>query len=132
MFGTRCTHVHKTQIAERPASAPTGHVHLYAMQTKTPDVRGDNRDNGRYDTIRDAILTCARKPTRVSLIYRTEPTTKKCKTEKLKSKNGYAQKLTVWGIRVISPEEERKATVGRSEKGVGITPERRSAVYARH
>ena len=39
------------------------------------------------DTIRDAILTCARKPTRVSLIYRTEPTTKKCKTEKLKSKN---------------------------------------------
>jgi len=35
-----------------------------------------------YDTIRDAILTCARKPTRVSLIYRTEPTTKKCKTEK--------------------------------------------------
>ena len=32
----------------------------------------------RYDTIRDAILTCARKPTRVSLIYRTEPTTKKC------------------------------------------------------
>ena len=47
----------------------------------------------RYDTIRDAILTCARKPTRVSLIYRTEPTTKKCKTKKkLKSKNGYAQK----------------------------------------
>ena len=44
----------------------------------------------RYDT--DAILTCARKPTRVSLIYRTETTTKKCKTEKLKSRNGYAQK----------------------------------------
>jgi len=36
----------------------------------------------RYDTIRDAILTCARKPTWVSLIYRTAPTTKKCKTEK--------------------------------------------------
>ena len=30
----------------------------------------------RYDTIRDAILTCARKPTWVSLIYRTETTTK--------------------------------------------------------
>jgi len=28
-----------------------------------------------YDTIRDAILTCAQKLTRVSLIYRTEPTT---------------------------------------------------------
>jgi len=35
----------------------------------------------------------ARKPTRVSSIYRTETTTKKCKTEKkLESKNGYAQK----------------------------------------
>jgi len=33
-------------------------------------------------TIRDAILTCARRPTWVSLIYRTETTTKKCKTEK--------------------------------------------------
>ena len=28
------------------------------------------------DTIRDAILMCARKPTWVSLIYRTEPTTR--------------------------------------------------------
>jgi len=44
-----------------------------------------------HDTIRDAILTYARKPTLVSLIYRTETTIKKCKTEKLKSKNGYAQ-----------------------------------------
>ena len=39
----------------------------------------------RYDTTRDAILTFAWKPTRVSLICRTEPTTKKWKTEKLKS-----------------------------------------------
>ena len=37
-------------------------------------------------TIRDAILTCAQKLTRISLIYRTEPTTKKWKTEKVKSK----------------------------------------------
>jgi len=44
----------------------------------------------RYDTIRDAILACARKPTRVTLIYRTETTANKWKTEKLKSKNGYA------------------------------------------
>ena len=44
-----------------------------------------------YDTIRDAILTCARKPTWVGLIYRTEmpTTTKNCKTEKLKSKSRY-------------------------------------------
>jgi len=40
-----------------------------------------------YDTIRDAILTCARKPTWIALIYRTETTTKNCKTEKLKSKS---------------------------------------------
>jgi len=40
----------------------------------------------RYDTTQDVILTCARKPTRVSLIYRTGPTTKKRKTEKLKRK----------------------------------------------
>ena len=26
----------------------------------------------RYNTIRDAILTCARKPTRVSLIYKPQ------------------------------------------------------------
>ena len=57
-------------------------------------------------TIRDAILTCARKPTCVSLIYHTEPTTKKWKTEKVK--NGYAQKYTVWGIHVVSPEEEKE------------------------
>jgi len=39
-----------------------------------------------YDTIRDTILTCAQKLTQVSLIYLTKPTTKKWKTEKLKSK----------------------------------------------
>jgi len=39
-------------------------------------------------TIQDAILTRARKPTWVSLIHCMETTTKKCKTEKVKSKNG--------------------------------------------
>jgi len=70
------------QIAPRTARArppPTVH-HMRA------------NDTIRYDTVRDAILTCARKPTRVSLIYRTEPTSKKCKTEKLKSSRGHAQK----------------------------------------
>ena len=67
------------------------------------------------DTIRDAILTCARKPTWVSLIYRMEPTTNKCKTEKLKSKKRICSEVTVNspGIHVVSPEEERKAAVGR-------------------
>ena len=47
----------------------------------------------RYDTTRDVLLTCAGKPTCVSLIYRTEPTIKKCKNrKKLKCKNGHVQK----------------------------------------
>ena len=45
----------------------------------------------RHDTIREASLTCARKLTQVSLIYRTEPKTKKWKKEELKRNNGYAQ-----------------------------------------
>jgi len=40
----------------------------------------------RYDTIWDAILTCNQKLTWVSLIYRTEPTTKTWKNRKTKSK----------------------------------------------
>jgi len=43
--------------------------------------------------MRDVVLTCAQKLTHVSLIYRTEPTSKKRKTEKVKSKkNGYVHK----------------------------------------
>jgi len=38
----------------------------------------------RYDTIREAILTRAQKLTRVSLIYRTQPKTKKWKKERTK------------------------------------------------
>jgi len=51
----------------------------------------------RYDAkcyFNNAILTCARKPTWVSLIYRTEPTTKKCKTEKLKSRKQICSEIT--------------------------------------
>ena len=48
-----------------------------------------------YDTIRDAILTCVQKLTRVSLIYRTKPTTKKYKTEKLKSKERIWSEVSV-------------------------------------
>ena len=49
----------------------------------------------KYDTIRDAILTCARQPTRVSLIYRTEPTTKKCKNRETKSIKQICSEITV-------------------------------------
>ena len=62
----------------------------------------------RHNTIRDAILTCARKPTWVSLglIYRTEPTTKKCKTEKKLQTNMLRSNSKSLGIHVVSPEEE--------------------------
>ena len=58
---------------------------------------------------RDVILTCYRKPTRVRFIYSRKTTTKKWRTGRLKSKNGYAQKYrqTVQGIRRVSPEEEK-------------------------
>ena len=50
----------------------------------------------RYDTKREAILTCARKPSWVSLIYRTEPTTKKCKNrKKTKSRKQICSEVTV-------------------------------------
>jgi len=45
--------------------------------------------------IQDAILTCAQKLTRVSLIYCTEPTTKKWKTEKLKRKKCICSEVSV-------------------------------------
>ena len=51
-------------------------------------------DTIRYDTIRDAILTCARKPTWVSLIYRTKPTTKKCKNRKTKSRKQICSEIS--------------------------------------
>jgi len=59
--------------------------------------------------IRDAILMCARKPTSVRLIYRTETTTKNCKTEKLKSKNRYVRSNSKsLGNHVVSHEEEKE------------------------
>jgi len=69
------------------------------------------------DTIRDAILTCARKPTWVSLIYRTETTTKKCKKkEKLKSKKWICSEVTVNNLGTPCSQSWRrkgKAAVGR-------------------
>jgi len=55
-------------------------------------------DTIRYDT--RCYFTCSRKPTRVSLIYRTE---------------------TLWEIHVISPGEERKAMVGRILQKVKVS-----------
>jgi len=65
----------------------------------------------RYDTIRDVILACARKPTWVSLTYRTETTTKKCRTEKVKSINGCSQKYRS-GESVESVRKKKKEGYG--------------------
>jgi len=56
----------------------------------------ETHDRYEYDTIRDAILTCAQK---LTLIYPTEQTTKKWKNEKAKS-NGMCKIL----------KKKRKAT----------------------
>ena len=72
-----------------------------------------NTDTIRYDTIRDAVLKCAQKPTQVTLIYRTEPTTKKWKTAKLKSKKtDVLSKQSGKSVESVQ-EKKRKAAVGR-------------------
>jgi len=92
-------------------SVPVGHVPTFVRyrRRKTSHCRGCASRSIRYDTIRDAVLTCARKPTWVSLTYRTETTTKRFKTEKLKSKNGYARSNSKsLGNHVVSLEEEKE------------------------
>ena len=50
----------------------------------------------RYDTIRDAILTCNQNPDMIQLnLYRTEPTTKSGKAEKLKGKKRLWSEVSV-------------------------------------
>ena len=53
-------------------------------------------------TIRYAILTCARKPTCIRLIYRTETTTKKCKNrKKTKKQKRICSEVTVKVLKKI-------------------------------
>ena len=66
----------------------------------------------KNDTIRDAILSCARKPTWVSLIYHTEPTTKKCKNRKTKSRKQICSEITV-----NSPGNPRGKYLSRIKEG---------------
>ena len=68
----------------------------------------------QYDTIREAILTCARKPTCVSLIYLMEPTTKKCKNRKSKSSQQICSEITVNSLGNPCSESWR-----RKRKGYG-------------
>jgi len=72
------------------------------------------------DTIRDAILTCARKPTRVSLIYRTETTTKRCKTEKLKRKTDKLNATAAFSL--FEYIGQTRGHDGRSDDDVSTLP----------
>ena len=52
-----------------------------------------------WDTIRDAVLTCAQKLTWVSLVYSMEPTTKKVENRKVRSKKQICSEMSInsWG-----------------------------------
>ena len=70
----------------------------------------------RSDTIRDATLTCARKPTWVSLIYHTEPTTKKCKKRKTEIRKQICSEITVNSLGNPCSESWRRKRKGCSGK----------------
>jgi len=79
----------------RPSAVNTHCPHLPLSAVARCRSIARTRGELRHDTIRDAILTCARKPTWVSLIYRTEPTTKKCENRKTKSRKQICSEITV-------------------------------------
>jgi len=69
----------------------------------------------RHDTIRDGVLTCARKPTRVGSIYRTEPWQLKSvkKQKKTKSREQIRSEITV-----NSPGNPRSEYLSRRKEGL--------------
>ena len=71
------SYLHCTSYHNSGGERPSHHHKQRAQQ---------NNNDAPSDTIRDAILTCNQKLTWVSLFYRTEPTIKKWKNRKLKSK----------------------------------------------
>ena len=72
------------------------------------------RAHVRYDTIRDAILTCARKPTWIGLIYRMETTTKNVKQKNWKAKADMLEvTVKVWGIMQFVLKKRKKGCSGK-------------------
>jgi len=66
------THTHPILIVEHPLSTSSIYYDPQHPPCLIHVLHGPSPQSlSRYDTIRDAILTCARKPTKVSLIYRT-------------------------------------------------------------
>ena len=120
VVGARCgqeMNVHRTvRVDWKARSRCSLHWELDAGQSPTftrpivPSCVQQHPCTIRYDTIRDAILTCVRKPTWVSLIYRTQPTTKKCKNRKTKSWKQICSEITV-----NSPENPCSKYLRRNE-----------------
>ena len=69
-----------------------------------------------YDTIRDAILRCAQKLTWVSLIYHTEPTTKKWKTEKAICSEVSVTSELLWNVKQDQNAGKSRVTECPSQK----------------
>jgi len=79
----------------RQITTPAPHCSVF-LQARCPSCRPTNSVKALKPIRckkRDAILTCDQKPTGVRLIYSTEPRTKKWRTGRLKSKNGYVHML---------------------------------------
>jgi len=96
------------QTTGRPDVMLLGGIFLSLLEKNTPRPYGRYISHRlRYYTIRDAILTFDRKPTWASLIYRTETTTKKCKTEKVKT-DMLRSNSKILGNHVVSRENENK------------------------
>jgi len=88
-------------------------------------LNGQPRGQVLYDTIRaairDAILTYSQKLTRVSLIYRKELTTKRWKTEKLKSKTRSIGKQSGESVESVL-KKKREAAAGKICRREGFKP----------
>jgi len=73
-------------------------IHVYVW----PAVQPEEPKRYAYDTIRDAILTCAQKLTQVSLIYRKEPKTKKWKKKNQKVKMDMPRSIHLYNVHLGS------------------------------
>ena len=113
---TSMQHAASHTTAVQPSSHNQRNVLIDKQLYQLPELIPTNSNSGRleirYDTIRDAILTYARKPTWVGLIYRTELTTKKCKNrKKTKSRKQICSEITVNSLGnpcIVNPEEEKE------------------------
>jgi len=82
-------------------------------------------DNLYYDTIRDAVLTCANKLTQISLIHRTEP-----KIEKWRKRKTKKRICSEVSVRVCCSGPMLRQTDGQRNKPTNVIHRLCSAYYA--